>query len=104
MITKPFQYTFQRCDYAITFVAVGSSEMWIQNLDACQGYHQISVQPFHQEKLAFFASENHKYCWEVMPFGSINEPLFYSDMIINFKDEWDTLFLIICESTKVQQK
>ena len=38
-ITKPFQYPIQQCDYAITFFAVGSSEMWIITLDARQGHH-----------------------------------------------------------------
>ena len=93
-ITKPFQYPIQRCDDAITFVAVGSNEMWIINLDACQGYHQVAVLPYEQENLAFFAPGNHKYCWEVMIFGPTNAPPFYSATMSDFKYEWDKLFMI----------
>ena len=44
-ITNTFKYPIQLCDDATTFVAVGSSEMWIITLDARQGYHQVSVVP-----------------------------------------------------------
>ena len=57
-ITKPFQYYIQRCDYAITFVAVGSSEMWIITVDTRQGYHQVAVPPFDQDKLTFLHLTN----------------------------------------------
>ena len=40
---KPFQYPIQQCYYAITFVAVCPSAMWIINLNGRQVYHQVAV-------------------------------------------------------------
>ena len=55
-------------------------------MDSRQGYHQISVRHVDIEKLAFFAPDNHKYAFLVIPFGTTNAPSFYSDMVKNFKD------------------
>ena len=51
-IVNPFQYPIQQCDDFITFFAVGSNEMWIFNLYTLQGYHQVAVRTFDQDKLA----------------------------------------------------
>ena len=94
MIVKPFQYPIQRCDYAITFFVVSSSEILFFTLDVRQGYHQVAVLSVDQEKLEVFGTGNHKYFWEVMHFVPTNAPPFYSDMMSDLKDEWDKLFLI----------
>ena len=72
--------------------------MWVINLDTRQGCHQVAVRPVDQEKLAFFAPENHKYCWVVIPFSPTNAPPFYSAMMSDLKDKWDKLFLIKVKS------
>jgi hypothetical protein len=61
-------------------------------LDNMTGYHQIRVRHRDQEKLAFFAPDDHKYCWPVMPFGPRNAPAFYTCMMGIFKGEWQALF------------
>ena len=63
-------------------------------MDARQGYHQVAVRKIDREKLAFFAPDDLKYCFNVMPFGPTNAPPFYTAMMKNLKDEWDKLFII----------
>ena len=94
-VTKPFQYPIPRCDDSVTFIANGANgEMYFISLDARQGYHQVSVRSIDREKLAFFAPDDHKYCFNVMPFGPTNAPAFYTAMMKRLKDEWDILFII----------
>ena len=69
-----------------------SSKLWIISLDARQGYHQVKVREEDTEKLAFFAPNDRKYCFTVMPFEPTNAPPFYTAMMKDFKDEWDALF------------
>ena len=64
--------------------------------------HQIAVKHSDQEKLAFFAPDDFKYCFTVMPFGPTNAPTFYTAMMRNFRLEWDELFLAtVCNLTLV---
>ena len=84
-ITKPFEFPIPRCDDAIGSVGTGSSKIWIISLDARQGYHQVAVRQSDREKLAFFAPNNQKYTFRVMPFGPTNTLGFYSAMMKNFK-------------------
>ena len=97
-ITRPFQYPIPRCDDSITILGRGSAVIFIFALDARQGYHQIAVKEEDQEKLAFFAPNNEKYCFTVMPFGPTNAPSFYTAMMHNFQTEWDNLFLLRLKS------
>ena len=97
-VTKPFQYPIPRCDDSVTFMGVGSDIIFFISLDARQGYHQISVRHMDREKLAFFAPDDNKYCFNVMPFGPTNAPAFYTAMMKNLKDEWDLLFIIVLRS------
>ena len=90
-ITKPSELTITRCGDAIRKSGTGPNKFWIISLDARQGYHQISVRHVDIEKLSFFALDNQKYIFLIMTFGPTNDPGFYSDMIKNFKDEWDML-------------
>ena len=45
-------------------------------------------------KKSFFAPENNKYCFSIIPFGPTNAPILYSSIMINFKYESDKLFII----------
>ena len=67
--------------------------MYIITVDAKQGYHKVTVRECGVEKLALFAPDHKKYDFKVIPFEPVNSPAFYSCMMINFKREWDTLFL-----------
>ena len=93
-ITKPFQFPIPRCDDAISILGSGAGDIWIISLDARQGYHQVSVRKADREKLAFFAPDDRKYCFNVMPFGPTNAPPFYTAMMKDLKEEWDSLFMI----------
>ena len=93
-VTKPFQYPIPRCDDTVTVLNVGSHHIWIITLDACQGYHQVAVRPADQEKIVFFAPDNHKYCFSVMPCVPTHAPTLYSAMMRYFKDEWEKIFII----------
>ena len=46
----------------------------------------------------FLFPDDQKYCFKVMPFGTVNIPRFYSCMMGNFKKEWDALFVETMES------
>ena len=59
-VTKSFQYPIPRCKDSVIILNAGAHRIWIITLDACQGYHQVAVQPTYQEKFAFFAPENNK--------------------------------------------
>ena len=93
-ITKPFQFPIPRCDDAITILSWGAGEIWVISLDARQGYHQVAVRKMDREKLAFFAPDDLKYCFNVMPFGPTNAPPLYTVIMKDLKDEWDKLFII----------
>ena len=92
-ITKPFTFPIAKCDDSIHVLGEGSIVIYIITLDACQGYHQVAVRLGDQEKLAFFAPDDFKYCFTVIPFGPTNAPTFYTAMMRNFRLEWDELFL-----------
>ena len=66
---------------------IGSGKLWIITVDTKQGYHQIMVREVDVDKLAFFAPDNNKYAFRVMPFGVVNAPVFYTCMMNNFKEE-----------------
>ena len=91
-VTKPFAWPIPRCDDAIGSLNFGSGTIYIITVDARQGYHQVAVKASDKEKLAFFAPNNKKYTYTVMPFGPMNAPAFYTYMMQKFKDEWDALF------------
>ena len=94
VLTKPFQFPISRCDDAIIILDNGAGSIWIIILDARQGYHQISVRQSDREKLTFFAPDDRKYTFSVMPFGLINATPFYAAMMKVLKDEWDKLFIL----------
>ena len=46
-VTEHFEYPTPRCDNASTPILVGSYTIYIINVEAKQGYHQISVYVIH---------------------------------------------------------
>ena len=62
----------------------------MQDKDIIRFQFAISI-----EKLAFFTLDNQKYMFLVFPCGPNNALGFYSNMMNNFKDKWDVLFIEI---------
>ena len=100
-VTKPFQFPTPRCDDAVSVMSWGIGELLIIGLDARQGYHQVAVRKLNREKLAFFDLGDRKYYFNVIPFGPTNAPPFYTAMIKDLKDEWDTCFIICVLALKL---
>ncbi len=93
-ITEPFEYPIPRCDNAVESLGIpGGKPLLFLALDAKQGYHQILVRKCDRKKLAFFAPDNKKYTYRVMPFGPTNAPPFYTCMMTDFQTDWNKLFL-----------
>ena len=61
-------------------------------VDAKQGYHQVKVPDCDIKKLAFFPPDK-KYAFNVILFGPVNTPAFYTCMMGTFKVEWYALFI-----------
>ena len=93
-VTKIFQFPISRCDDAIIILGDGAGKIWIISLDARQYYYQVLLREADRKKLAFFALDDRKYTFNVMPIGPTNAPPFYTTMIKDLKDEWDKLFSI----------
>ena len=82
-VTNPFKYPIGRCDDAIEDVGNGTQYVYFIIVDSAQGYHQIRVRECDKDKLAFFAPDDEKYTWEVMPFGPTNAPTFFTAKIMS---------------------
>ena len=91
-VTKPYDYPIPRCDDALEDFGDSKGKLYFISVDAKFGYHQISVNEFSQEKLAFMGPNYVKYCYTVMPFGPKNSPAVYTAMITVLKNEYDALF------------
>ena len=91
-VTLPFAYPIPRCDDAIAAFNVGGSNIYIITVDAKQGYYHVAVKKGDQEKLAFFAPNNRKYTFKVMPFGPTSAPAYYTCMMQELQVQWHALF------------
>ena len=97
-----FEYPIGRCDDAIEDVGDGTQYVWFISVDSAQGYHQIRVRACDKDKLAFFAPDDEKYTWEVMPFGPTNAPTFFTAKTRVMQREAMTLFRMYCTQIDVQ--
>ena len=77
-VTKYFTFPIPCCADSIEHFGDSNGPMFFINLDARQGYHQITVSFSDQEKLAIFCPDGSKKTFEVMPFGTKNAPSFYT--------------------------
>lgn len=100
-VTKPFEFPIPRCDDSIISLEQGPTQIFQISADADSGYHQVPVKLSDQDKLAFFAPDHRKYAFQVMPFGPRNAPSFYTAMMLDFKEEWDALFVVKVAELKV---
>jgi hypothetical protein len=89
-VTKLILYPIPRWDMAVE-MAFGSS-MWHWMYDVPMGYHQLSVSPESQAKLAFQGpSDAIKWTYVIMPFGPVNGPATFIAMIHDLDSIWKKL-------------
>ena len=91
-VTKIFAYPISRCDSSIEDMGDHVGIIFFISLDAKQGYHQVKVKETDQEKLAFYGPNNKMYTYNVLPFGCVNGPTFYTCMKRAFQCQWTKLF------------
>jgi hypothetical protein len=74
--------------------------MWMW--DAAQGYHQISIKPASQEKLAFLQPRCHEVDLQ-MPFGPVNRPATFIAFIHDGNAPGRSLLsLMVSQLTRIQ--
>ena len=100
-VTNPFEYPIGRCDDAIEDVGDGVGHIYYIDLDSASGYHQVAVMKQDQPKLAFFAPDNEKYTFKVMPFGPRNAPPFFTCITKVIQTEATQLFLFLTNEVDV---
>ena len=94
-VTQPFLFPIPRCDDTLDDFGDGSGRpLYFISFDAKSGYHQIAVWDPDKKKLAFFAPDNLKYVWEVMPFGPLNAPAVYTAIMTQIRQESYDLFCL----------
>lgn len=101
-VTNPFEYPIGRCDDAIEDVDDGTQYVYFMSVDLAQWYHQMRVKRCDREKLAFFAPDDEKYTWRVMPFRPTNAPSFFTYKACVFQQEPMNLFRMICNDVDVE--
>ena len=80
-VTRTIAYPILRCDSAINEEFGMGVLYWL--FDAPMGYHQLSVAPASQEKLAFQGPDAIKWTYRVMPFGPTNSPATFINFILS---------------------
>ena len=103
-VTNPFQFPISRCDAVLEDVGDGTGFIYFISLDAAQGYNQIAVRKIDRDKLAFFRPDNFKSTYNVMPFGPVNAPTFYTMVTRVIQDEATQLFRLLCNEQHVDLK
>jgi hypothetical protein len=88
-VTKLIAFPIQRCDMAVGMAFGLRKFLWMY--DAPMGYHQLSVSPETQEKLAFQGPDAIKWTYTVMPFGPTNGPATFIQMIHDLDSAWKDL-------------
>ena len=91
-VTKIFAYPISRCDSSIEDMGDHIWILFFISLDAKQGYHQVKVKESDKEKLAFYGPNNKMYTYNVLHFGCVNGPTFYTCMKRSFQCQWTKLF------------
>ena len=87
--TRPIAYPIPQCDSAVNMSFGLVWFLWL--FGAPLGYHQISVAPASQAKLAFAGPDATKWTYNVMPFGPINGPPTFIAFIHNVDATWKNL-------------
>ena len=74
-------YPIRQCNDAVESLGNGAGQLYFITLDCLQGYHQINVYYWGQDKLALFGPDRKKYISTVMSFGPGNAPPCYTAII-----------------------
>jgi hypothetical protein len=88
-VTRLIAFPIPRCDMAMGMAFGLSKFLWMY--DATMGYHQLSVSPETQEKLAFQGPDAIKWMYTVMPFGPTNGLATFIQMIHDLDSAWKAL-------------
>jgi hypothetical protein len=88
-VTRLIAFPIPKCDMAISMAFGLSKFLWMY--DAPMGYHQLSVSPETQEKLAFQGPDAIKWTYTVMPLGPTNGPVTFIQMIHDLDSTWKAL-------------
>jgi hypothetical protein len=88
-VTRPITYPVPCCDCAVNLAFGIALFFWL--FDAFRGYHQLSISPESQEKLAFQGTGAIKWTYTVMPFGLTNGPATFVQMIHDLDSAWKDL-------------
>ncbi len=88
-VTCQIAYPIPCCDCAVNLAFGIAVFFWL--FDAPTGYHQLSVSPESQEKLAFQGTDAVKWTYRVMPFGPTNNPAAFIQMIHDLNSAWKDL-------------
>ncbi len=88
-VTQTIAYPIPQCDSAINEEFGMGALYWL--FDAPMGYHQLSVAPASQEKLAFQGPDAIKWTYRVMPFGPTNGPATFINFIHDVDSQWKSL-------------
>ena len=59
--------------------------------DCPMGYHQVEVNEQSRPKLAFAGPNARLYTYRVMPFGPVNGPTIFINMMLDINQEWQLL-------------
>ena len=65
---------------------------------------RVTIKYMYARKVIFFAPDDRKYAFNVIHFGPTDDPSLYTAMMKDFKDEWDTLFLLHLTEMKTFEK
>jgi hypothetical protein len=91
-VTPAFEYPMARCNNSIDNFGDSHGPLFFISVDGKSGFHQVFVSKCSQEKLAFFAPDLNKYCYNIMPFGPKRVPAVFTAMMRKLQDLWDSLF------------
>jgi hypothetical protein len=88
-VTCIIAYPVPRCDSAVHMPFGAATYLWLW--DAPMGYHQISVAPESQPKLAFAGPDATKWTYNIMPFDPVNGPSTFIAFIHDIDSTWKDL-------------
>ncbi len=88
-VTRLIAFPIPRCNMAVGMAFGSRKFLWMH--DAPMGYHQLSVSPKTQKKLAFQGPNAIKWTYTVMPFGPTNGLATFIQMIHDLDSAWKDL-------------
>lgn len=75
--------------------------VWYIDLDSAIRYHQVTVKKCEKHILRFSSLDNEMCTFDVMPFGSRNNPTFFTPITRVVHGEAMNLFMLLCNTIAV---